>query len=234
MNAIHDTVRPSSWHKGLKRISMVLAFCGTLLGASQAQTHHDCGLSFSVEQSRYDIVYGEPIDVKLVNETGSSASWTVSPAPAQGNASGQGNATGKLVFKTPGTYNVTFRSADSHGEHSATTQIVVNAVDMKFLTAQATLSQKISVGINTEGITLTVPVEVTSYKKESVRLAPFTATTSGMAQLTVTLAQEVELKPGTNLVTFQLSGTATRTGTAQVGFFNTWGAGFFYNFLITE
>lgn len=234
MNAIHDTARTSPWPQSLKRFSMVLGFCGALLCALQAQTHHDCGLSFSVEQSRYDIAYGEPLDVKLVNETGSSASWTVSPAPSQGNASGKGNATGKLVFREPGTYTVTFRTSDSHGEHSAATQVVVNAVNLKFLTEQATLSQKIKVGVSTEGITLTVPVEVASHKKEPVRFGPFTAVTSGACKLSVTLAEEVELKQGTNLVTFRLSGTATQTGNAQVGFFNAWGGGFFYNFLITE
>lgn len=201
-------------------------------GLAAAQSHdHDCGVLFHVGSNEYVVQYGEPVQVTLLNESGATASWTVSPAPNEGKSSGSGNATDRMVFKKPGTYRVVFSGTDGH---RAEATVTVSDTKMRFLTDRAEFSQQIRQGTNTEGITLTIPVEISSYHKQPLTFGPMKNTSTGIAGITVDLPEEVKLRQGMNRITFRLSGVPAGAGKAQLGFFNHLGEGFFHNFLIAE
>jgi|GEM_PF-1261161 len=229
MRTVHITA-PFLW-KGL----LYLTFLFSAPGFAAAQTH-DCGLSFSTEKSRYSVAYGEPTRIDLVNGTASAARWEISPASGTDKSSGEGNTTGDITFSKPGTYKVTFygQGDATHPAHKAEAEVVVSAVRMKFLTGRAQLSGKIVRGASLDGITLSIPVEVASYNKEPVRFGPFSAGTSGIRGITASFAQEIMLRPGEHTLVFSLSGSASHSGRAQIGFFSPTGEGYFYNFQITE
>lgn len=229
MRSVHITV-PFLW-KGLLYLTVLFS----VSGFAAAQTH-DCGLSFSTEKSRYSVVYGEPTRIDLANGSASVARWEITPATGMDKSSGEGNTTGDITFSKPGTYKVTFYGEGdaTHPAHKAEAEVVVHAVGMKFHTGRALLSDKIVRGASLDGITLSIPVEITSYTKEPVRFGPFRAETSGIRGITLSFEKEIMLRPGEHTLVFSLSGNAAYSGRAQLGFFSPAGEGYFFNFQITE
>lgn len=204
-------------------------------GMAFAQTH-DCGLSFSTEKSSYTLLYGETARINLSNEAAAAVRWEISPAAGVNKSAGDGNSTGDIIFSEPGTYHIVFYGQDQagHGPHKAEAQVTVQASGIKYYTERAQLSGKIQQGVPADGISLSIPAELSSYAAEAIRLAPFSSTSSGIRGITLNLDTEQVLKPGRHVLLFRLSGTPAHSGKAQLRLPGLQGEGYFFNFQISE
>lgn len=206
------------------------------MGAVSVYAQHSCN-EFALVRHQYQIAFGETVTVDAGGEThGVKPKWAVTPTKGVSATRGEGSSTGELVFTLPGTYEVTFSVPAHNGEpaHTDKATVEVSGEKMKFLPAQATLSAPLVKGKAADGIVLTVPVEIHSFKDNAFPYGPATLQTTGIPGITATLAETLKLKNGTQQVSFVLSGTPNHSGAAQLGFFNLMGEGFFYNFLIAE
>jgi hypothetical protein len=185
-------------------------------------------------RSRYQNIYfGETANFSVANETKTPATWRVLPTTGVSKSAGKGDNADNLKFAVPGAYKVVFEVLDLEDAHthSDTAYIEVAAVKMQFLTNQIVVSKPIAKGVSTENITIKVPAEVVMYDKAALLYTPEPTTTTGVFGIKATLTQpNITLKAGKNILTYTLSGTPQAQGKAQLGFFNSVGEGFFYNF----
>jgi hypothetical protein len=202
--------------------------------SASAQEHvhdDDCSALFGGSTRRYTIQYGSSIDLEVFNQTTETPSWRVQPVKGVSKSSGQGNVAG-IQFNDPGRYEVTFTIPGD--KHKGTSIVEVSDVRMMFDTKSVVLSQPIEKGVSVDGATLTIQVEASSYHKKPLEYTARKISTTGVTGISAELKEPVKLKNGTHVLTFHLTGTPEYAGTAQLGFFNLLGEGFFYNFLIAE
>lgn len=136
--------------------------------------------------------------------------------------SGSGNSTGEIQFDKPGVYQIVFTVAASadHESHSDTAAIYVYPVKMTFLFNELKFSALPKKGIEAAGITLTVPVEVETIDGNPVI---FTNPVFNSAGIATTIQggskqNQVKLKPGKTLITYEVSGVAALGGYIMLDF----------------
>ena len=223
-----------SLFQSIFRISVIMiSFLSYTLISVSAQ-EHECGYPFNIGQHKYKIGFGESIQVSVNNQTGKNAEWTVHPSRGVSAAQGIGDVAEGLQFSEPGIYKVTF-VLQGDREHVQTATVEVSGINMRFNTKSITLSKPMVKGVSVDGTTLTIKVDVkTANKKEIVEYQSGNSSSTGILGITATMDGPVKLRNGSHDLTFHLSGTPMYSGTAQLGFFNPLGEGFFYNFLIAE
>ncbi len=222
---------------GIKKLIPILfvLFITNDLFAQHHEDSDDCGKAFFIEAANYVINHGTSQAFEVANPNNVPVSWNV-VGNVEGQKSGTGNKTGALLFEKPGAYKIVFTSQPMGKFHALTETINVEVLstNFTFLIDRAKLSGTIKQGDSVDGITLTVPVEISSTTNEKVKYGPFKNSTTGIDGIDFILEEQIELKPGINNVTFRLKGNAQTAGPAQIGFFNPKGEGYFYNFLISK
>jgi hypothetical protein len=120
------------------------------------------------------------------------------------------------TFSIPGNYTIHFQTGNIHPieplnscNHTICSNIInltVTKYKLTFLKESVVLSETINAGIETTGIQLTVNVKLDSYDGTGIGY-DYPLTTSGVSTtISGTLNQPVQLNPGINTVTYQLSG----------------------------
>lgn len=222
---------------GIKKLIPILfvLFITNNLLAQHHEHSDDCSKAFLIESTNYVINHGTSKTFEVKNLSGVPVTWNV-VGNVEGQKSGVGNKTEPILFSKPGTYQVIFTSPEMGKNHALTETIAVEVVknNLTFLINRASLSNTVRSGQSVDGITLTVPVEISSFNNENVKFGPFKNSTTGIDGIDFILDEQIELKPGINNVTFKLQGNAQTAGPAQIGFFDPKGEGYFYNFLISK
>lgn len=212
----------------------VFSFLLVSVISASAQEHvhdDDCSALFGGSAKKYTIEYGSSIQLDVFNQTAEIPNWRVEPTKGVSKSNGQGNVA-DIQFNNPGKYEVTFTIPGD--KHQGTSIVEVSDVHMLFDTKSVVLSQPIKKGVSVDGATLTIEVEASSYHKKTLEYTAQKISTTGVTGISAELKEPVKLKNGKQVLTFHLTGTPEYTGTAQLGFFNPLGEGFFYNFLIAE
>jgi hypothetical protein len=208
----------------------------TIIGQTSSHSEHDsCKKPFELTQTDYKIGIGSDINFEISNPHNLDVSWVLT-GNSISKKSGYGNQTGTILFDKPGKYELTYSSSakDKFIAHSEKAIIEVLPSSFKFDIKNAKFSKPISQGNSVEGITLTIPVEIKSYNSEKVKFGPFKNSATGIDGIEMIFENQIELSEGINQLTFKLQGTPYNSGPAQLGFFNTIGEGFFYNFIINK
>ncbi len=198
--------------------------------------HVSCDEDVSVLQSHYSISFGDAIETGVATELPLSISWKVAPQTGVSKTSGTGKSTGKLVFSTPGTYEVTF-VIPAHGDHPGKTETVtvaVSSVQMIFDLKNPVFSTPLTTG-TISGTSMTIPVTVKSYDGKPVEYSILEVQTTGIAAISSRLKNDkTVLKNGENKLVFELSGTIPAKGNVQFRVYDTTGEAHFFNYSITN
>ena len=195
----------------------------------------NCENPFNVAKKKQQIEFGTSLVVKVVNSTDAIANWQIE-SDLGIIKSGNGNNTEPFLFSKPGNYKIIFNVAASgdHIAHSDTAFVNVLPIKMVIHTEKAKLSGTPIVNQTMNGMTVLIPIEISSYKGEIAEFGPSSTNSTGIDGITASFSKTVKLKPGTHELQFDLSGTPNAFGPVQIGFFNYVGEGFFYNFLISN
>lgn len=206
----------------LRNLIFGSAVCALLFVLAVPETHAKnlCG-GISLSQERYDLGYGSKINFIADNSSSQVPSWQITSDGVVIH-SGSGNSTGEIQFDKPGVYQIVFTVAASadHESHSDTAPIYVYPVKMTFLFNELKFSAFPQKGIETAGITLTVPVEVETidgkpvvFERPVFKSAGIATTIQGSSK-----QNQVKLKPGKTLITYEVSGVAALGGYIMLDF----------------
>ena len=206
----------------LRNVFLGSAACAVLFVITTpfAQAKNLCG-GISLSQERYDLSYGSKINFIAENSSSQVPSWQITSDGVLVH-SGSGNSTGEIQFDKPGVYQIVFTVAASadHESHSDTAPIYVYPVKMTFLFNELKFSALPQKGIETAGITLTVPVEVETidgkpvvFERPVFKSAGIATTIQGGSK-----QSQVKLKPGKTVLTYQVSGEAALGGFIMLDF----------------
>lgn len=200
----------------LRNLIFGSAVCALLFVLAVSDTHAKslCG-GISLSQERYDLGYGSKINFIADNSSSQVPSWQITSDGVVIH-SGSGNSTGEIQFDKPGVYQIVFTVAASadHESHSDTAPIYVYPVKMTFLFNELKFSSLPQKGVETSGISLTVPVEVETIDGQPVVFERPVFNTAGIATTIngATKQSQVKLKPGKTLLTYEVSGAAALGG----------------------
>ena len=195
----------------------------------------DCENPFTVVKKNNQIEFGTTLSLMVINNTDEISNWQI-----QNNLgvlkTGVGNKTDDFLFSIPGKYRVIFSAPASgtHTAHADTAFVNVLPIKMVIHTEEAKISSTPILSQKVDGMYLLIPVEISSFKGESVEFGPFTSNSTGIDGISATFSKTEKLKPGIHELRFELTGTPSAAGPIQIGFFNFLGEGFFYNFLISN
>jgi hypothetical protein len=217
-------------------IFLSLFFNTTISSQTQIHDDHDnCKKPFELLQSNCKVEINSETNFEISNPHDLLVSWII-----LGNnnfqKSGIGNQTGKIRFEKPGKYELIYSSTSKDKFLAHSEKIIIEVLPTSFIfdVKNVKCSNSISKGNPVDGITLTIPIEIKSYNNEKVKFGPFKNSSTGIDGIDVVLDNELELSAGLNQVVFKLHGSPQDAGLAQLGFFNTIGEGFFYNFIINK
>lgn len=225
--------------RGIKYFAlMIIAVIS--IGTIQAQSvdHSDCeecNEPFTVGKLKHAIAYGSSVRLRVSNPYGVKITSNLSDF-LKGYKQEDGGNEVEVYFDTPGKYQITYSSLamGKYLAHSETVSIEVSPISFNFLMDKASLSSSIVSGKSSDGIILTVPVEIKSYNGEKTKYGPFKNVSTGVDGIEVVFDEQVELTPGVHYLKYKLQGTPAGSGPCQIAFFNLLGEGYFYNFLISK
>lgn len=206
----------------------ILFSFNNLMLAQPAHIEEEHSNLYEIGQSFFDFGLNTNQNFMVQNTSNASLFWTIS-----GNKmfkSGNGNETGIINFNEPGEYQLQF--ADAKKEQVETISIKVQPVNIEYLVEEAVFSTVLKKGILQENQTLKIPIIVISHKNQDYNLEPFRVSSTGIDGLELVNERTLQLKPGLNIVSFKLKGTAQDSGQAQFGLFDQSGKGYFYNFKV--
>lgn len=180
---------------------------------------------FAVAQQKPAL--GEPAPFKVISfgekitfgEVERTANWTITNMQQNVMVSLSGNQINDYVFEKTGTYEIRFSDGKTHNEnecnHSHFNErmtVKVTNVKMTFDFSKITFSEKIRKGSSADGIIITVPVQVAIKDNAPMKFAIPNVTIAGVgSELTARpVAPEITVSNGTQLLKYQLSGTATK------------------------
>ena len=212
----------------MKKLFTLLGFSWMCALAHGSPMQVACDDDVSVLQSQYSISFGDAIETGVTTELPLSISWKVAPQSGVSKTSGTGKSTGKLVFSTPGKYEITF-VIPAHGDHPGKTETItveVSSVQMTFDLKNPVFSTPLTTG-NPSGITMTIPVTVKTYDGKPFDYAMREVQTTGVAAIST------RLKNGENQLVFELSGAVPTKGNIQFRVYNSTGEAQFFNYSIT-
>lgn len=176
----------------------------------------------SLSAQNLNISFGQTINEsqfhsKYLSET----TWSVKEVNS-GNifSAGSGQDLYNLNFSNPGTYSVEFLlNQELHAQHEGecfhsdlpeTLQIIVSDKRITYFTNQVTFSNQIKGGESSEGIVLSIPVEVSSFNGESVEIQNIVKSTGLNSDIKGILDFDQSLlMPGNYVLKFKLSGFAS-------------------------
>lgn len=176
-------------------------------------TGHNQKILNQEEIEDVQLTFGQTLDLKPIPK---EVTWVI-----KGDNSlftGSGNELNKHIFSIPGNYIITIRENHSNVEgecyHTNLPNVIklnVSPVKMLFHKDELALSKTIKKGTSTEGITLSIPVTVTTFRnQEVINYYDYTSVkTSGVGtQISATLSSSTKLKQGKQLLHYNLSGVA--------------------------
>lgn len=169
------------------------------------------------EDIRYiEIAFGEKIQLP---ELTNSVTWTIT-GPS-GTSFGSGTALNDHVFDKPGKYEISLadNSASSiihekeescaHEKFPSKINITVFPIKMIFLGDELQLSAELQKGIETTGITISIPVIIETYGNQELTFNTHQITTAGIGTTIVaSLKKGTILKEGKQTLEYELSGIA--------------------------
>ncbi len=194
--------------------------------------------SFAQNESVYDIsresriIYfeeGIPVDV-LSNMEMKNLTLKVTNSKGEVLANLNEISMGEFRFDTPGDYSIELKSEHetnsehdgcNHFDHDRTVQIRVLPYSLKFDFDQLTFSSELLGGKDMTGVSLTLPVEVKFYSGSSMKVGDFKVLTAGIkTNIEGKTSGDLTLNSGTNLISFQLKGSATKNTYIMFDFFD--------------
>lgn len=172
--------------------------------------------NFGVKKPFKVISFGQKIEFGNIDN---SVNWTIS------NKSGgtspvylKGNEINNYVFEKSGSYEIRFSETKKHSEecyHPAfdeTMTVEVSAVKMIFDLSKVVFSDQIQQGRDCEGITVSVPVNITFQGQPNVKFSSPDINVAGIGSEIIAkpVQKEITLKEGTQIIKYNLSGVASR------------------------
>ena len=169
------------------------------------------------EDIRYiEIAFGEKIQLP---ELTNSVTWTIT-GPSE-TSFGSGNALNDYVFDKPGKYEISLadnsassiihekEEACAHQKFPSKINITVFPVKMIFLGDELQLSADLQKGIETTGITISIPVIIETYWNQELTFNTHQITTAGIGTTIVArLKKGTILIEGKQTLEYELSGIA--------------------------
>jgi len=136
-----------------------------------------------------------------------------------------------FLFNIPGDYTIYLKSNETgnvnhkecnHEDHERTVDLHVMPYHISFLFDEMTFSSELIGGKNMSGNTLQIPVDVKLYNASNLLISGFKFQTAG---INTTLEgaipnEQINLNPGTNLISYQLQGSATKNTYIMFDFFD--------------
>lgn len=194
--------------------------------------------SFAQNESVYDIsresrtIYfeeGIPLDV-LSNMEMKNLTLKVTNSKGEVLANLNEISMGEFRFDTPGDYSIELKSEHetnsehdgcNHFDHDRTVQIRVLPYSLKFDFDQLTFSSELLGGKDMTGVSLTLPVEVKLFSGSTLNVENLKVLTAGInTNVEGTTTGQTTLKSGTNLISYQLKGAATKNTYIMFDFFD--------------
>ncbi len=197
-----------------------------------------CGEEFEVTQHLFFLEFKDKTSFSVLNSLGVVAKWTIfdSKDLKKTISEGNGDVTPEIEFDKPGVFKCVFFVTVNNVLYSDTS--VINVSDTKLIfrpeLAKLNKSVKYSKTDSLKGYVLSMPVEYYSYSKSESNFEPKVNPSSGIMGVLAKPLSKTGLKKGKQIISFELYGKPNGFGKAQIGFFNTSGKGFFYNFLVVK
>jgi len=171
----------------------------------------------AVNKSFYKVIsYGEKIDFGKIEK---GVTWTISfQDTGITNMYLNDEAINSYVFKKSGTYAIQFNDATSHlneeCSHAAFPKsllIKVSPIKMTFDTSKVKFSEPLAVGRDCQGIIVSIPVlfEVENLGATSIAIPDFNVAGVGSNIIAKSVQKKVVCKNGIQMLTYNLSGTAS-------------------------
>lgn len=172
----------------------------------------------SLEDPFYKVIsYGDKIDFGAIEK---GVMWTISSRDANVNVIYlSDNEINNFVFAKPGTYEISFKETKkqldhecSHPQFKERMAIKVSPIKMTFDFSKISFSEKIRKGSNCDQIFITVPVIVAIKDLQTAKIEVSNVMVAGVGSQIIAKPTNAEiiLKNGVQLITYQLSGVATR------------------------
>lgn len=170
------------------------------------------------------ICFGESIKF---NKIDSAASWKISLNDLGLTVDLKGLEINSYVFDKPGNYEITFtdaKHAEESCDHSSIPEkfnVLVSPTKMEFDFSTLKFNKKIEAGIALENIEMTLIANVKIFNNEPVLFDGQMVSAGIGTTITGKLIKEsVLLKPGTNNLTYKISGSATKDTYIMFDFFD--------------
>ncbi|WP_264550500.1 hypothetical protein [Flavobacterium sp. N2820] len=173
-----------------------------------------------------EITFGQKIKAP---QLGNSVNWTIS-GPS-GTKSGLGNALNEYVFDKPGKYEISLidnsAAAKAHSKEESCAHekvpskinVTVFPIRMTFLGDELKVSSDLHKGVETTGISVSIPVVIETYGNQSLDLKYTNATTAGVgSNIIAKLKSGTTLKQGKQVLEYELSGIAEVEAYIQFNF----------------
>lgn len=163
-------------------------------------------ISFGESLSKIPMHISDDCDWKIIEKT---AGKTLQ--------SGRGESLKEHVFDTPGNYLIELilnenhkHNSCSHGAGQVNIALTVSPTKMVYDFSKVTFSAPIKKGVNTQNITMTLPISVSIFDKQPIRYALHKVTTAGIETeiIATPVAKDIILSEGTQVLTYRLSGIA--------------------------
>ncbi len=179
-----------------------------------------------LNENLYKVIsFGEKINFGKIEN---SIVWTIYNNDSNIKSLIYGNEINNYTFETPGTYKITFNESktiiDDECNHDSFPEVLLIKVspykmDFDFSTIQ--YSKKLEPGTNLENCLLTIDVHLKSFANDKVTFPNGKFVSAGIGTtINGKLLNEVVLKPGTNNLTYKISGSATKHTHIMFDFFD--------------
>jgi hypothetical protein len=195
------------------------------VGQNSLQRANNEQLNLKDPEPLQTISFGESIKF---NKIDSSASWTISSVEFGISIDLKGSEINSYIFEKPGTYQISFSEAnhskDSCNHSSIPELFFVKVAPTKMVFDFSTLSfnKKLEAGVNLVNTEMTVDVLVKTFDNKQVVFENAQMISAGIGTTIVGKLSKtaIALQPGTNKLTYTLSGSATKDTYIMFDFFD--------------
>ena len=171
------------------------------------------------------ISFGEKINFGKIEN---SIFWTIFNMDSNKKSSLIGNEINNYTFETPGTYKITYfenkiilEGECNHTDFPEVMLIKVSPYKMDFDFSTIQFSKKLEAGVPIENCNLTIDVHLKSFSNDKVAFPNGKFVSAGIGTtINGQLLNEIILKPGTNNLTYKISGSATTDTYIMLDFFD--------------
>lgn len=159
------------------------------------------------------LTYGQGLNLGKLSD---AVTWTIK-GPS-GTVSGKGNALNDYVFAQAGNYEISLEEnvvvkegQDHHSSVPSSIQLKVDAVKMTFHQDELKLSTDIRKGVDTRGISMSIPVTIETLGEQKLDYPYTTVNSAGVGtNIVATLKAGTVLKVGKQTLEYELSGMAEK------------------------